>query len=296
VSLAAAYARTRPHHPRKVAKLSEYIDLATKHKHMILVDISGIPAPALHEIRSKLRKRGAALKVVKNKLFLKAVEKGRREAAQALTSKLTGQNAVIFTDENPFSLALSIASEYKMSRKAKPGDVATSDIVIPAGNTGIPPGPSMSLFSKLKVPIRVMEGAIWVATDTVVARKGEVVSPELAELLTKLNIKPIEITLPIKAFVINGRVVEVGEVDYQPEHYAKLLSEAQASAVNLAINARLPLPEVLHLMVVQGVLEATNLATALVLPIPSVIERCIARAHAEAHALLNFVRQKSPGF
>lgn len=282
--------------PSKVEKLKSYAELLSKHNCYLIIDVAGIPASALHALRRKLAERGSIMKVVKNKVFLRALQDLQKETSDKLVAKLTGQNAVIFTDENPFVLALFLLKEYKMTRKAMPNDMATNDIIIPSGNTGIAPGPSMSLFGKLKIPIRVTEGTIWVTSDTVVAKKGDVITPELAELLSKLNIKPIEITIPIKMVSINGRTVELGEVEFEPESYSNLFVNAQREAVNLAINAYLPLPEVVHLLVSRAVAQAEALATALALPLPEVIERSVARAHLEASALYNLIKQQNPDF
>jgi large subunit ribosomal protein L10 len=294
VSKSVGYVREKPHPPDKVRKLEEYVSLLSKHSYLLLCDVTGIPAQALHEMRRKLRLRGAELRVVKNRVFAKALEKLTGRASDRFVEQLTGQNAVIFTNENPFALILFLKKEYRMTRQAKPGDVATSDILVPAGNTGITPGPTMSLFNKLKIPIRVQEGTIWVTTDTVVAKKGEVISPELAELLGKLGLKPIEVTIPIKMILVDGKAVKLDEVELEPETYTKAIADAHGKALNLALNACLPIPEVIGLLIARARFEADALATAVVLPLPGVVERSIARAHAEATALLNAIRQRNP--
>jgi len=294
VSKSVGYMREKPHPLDKVRKLEEYVSLLSKYSYLLLCDVTGIPAQALHEMRRKLRLRGAELRVVKNSVFAKALEKLTGRAPNSFVEQLTGQNAVIFTYENPFALILFLQKEYRMTRQAKPGDVATGDILVPAGNTGITPGPTMSLFNKLKIPIRVQEGTIWVTTDTVVAKKGEVISPELAELLGKLGLKPIEVTIPIKMILVDGKAVKLDEVELEPETYTKAIADAHGRALNLALNACLPIPEVIGLLIARARLEADALATAVVLPLPGMVERSIARAHAEATVLLNAIRQRNP--
>jgi len=291
---AVGYVRRKPYPIAKVKRFEEYAMLLSEYRYAILSDITNIPAQVLHEMRRKLRERGAVLKVIKNRLFAKALENSPKKLPSALCELLSGQNAVIFTNENPFSLVTTLKKEYKMTRAARPGDIATSEIVIPAGNTGIAPGPTMSLFSKLKIPIRVQEGTIWVTADTVIAKKGDVVTPELAELLGKLGLKPIEVTIPIKAVVIDGRAVKLEEVELEPEAYVNYITDAHKKAVNLALNACLPVPDVLGLLIARARVEAEALATALALPLPGVIERLVARAHVEATVLLNELRQRNP--
>lgn len=48
----------------------------------------------------------------------------------------------------------------------------------------------MSKFGKLKIPIKVQDGKIWIVRDTVVVKKGDKINEDAAEILKKLNIKP----------------------------------------------------------------------------------------------------------
>ncbi|RLE98718.1 MAG: 50S ribosomal protein L10 [Thermoprotei archaeon] len=297
MSRVVGYVRTRPYPERKVKRIEEYASLLKRYKYVLLVDIVGVPAPALHEARRALRERGAVLKVIKNTLFAKALEKvaDEKPGLLALKEKLKGQNAAIFTDENPFSTLLFLR-RYKVSREARPGDKATSDIVIPSGNTGFAPGPIISLFNKLRIPIRIQEGSIWVASDTVVARKGDTISPELAELLNKMGLKPIEMSLQVKVLLVDGRAVEPEEVEVEPEAYEEMVAEAHSRAVNLALNACLPVREVADLLVAKAHFEAMALAVSAAIPVPGALEAALARASAEARALYELVKSQSPEF
>ena len=296
MSLAAKYVRERPYPKRKVRRIKEYVKLLSGHRYVVLVDIVGVPAPALHEARKVLGERGSVLKVLKNTLFGRAVDRLARSRPELAPLKkyLRGQNAAIFTDENPFTLLLFLR-RYRVYREARPGDAATSDIVIPSGNTGFAPGPILSLFNKLRIPIRIQEGSIWVTSDTVVARRGDEISPELAELLGKLGMKPIEMSLKVKAILVDGRAVEPEEVEVDPEAYAQMVAEAHSRSLNLALNACLPIPEVASLLVAKAYVEALMLAASVPLPLPGVIESALARAYAEAQALLKFLEERVPG-
>lgn len=297
MSKAIEYVRARPYPQRKVERMGEYASLLRRYRYVLLVDIVGVPAPALQEARRALRGRGAVLKVIKNTLFAKALEKvaDEKPGLLALRKRLRGQNAAIFTDENPFSTLLFLR-RYKVSREARPGDKATSDVTIPSGNTGFTPGPIISLLNKLRIPIRIQEGSIWVTSDTVVAREGDAISPELAELLNKMGLKPIEMSLQVKALLVDGRVVEPEEIEVEPEAYEKMVVEAYSRAVNLALNTCLPVREVAELLVAKAHFEAVALAASAALPIPGAVDAVLARASAEARALYELVKSKSPDF
>ena len=87
---------------------------------------------------------------------------------------------------------------------AKGGDIAPNDLVIPAGNTGINPGPVLSEFKESKVPTKIDQGTIWVSKDTVVAKTGDSISQKLAALLSKLDIKPIEAGIAVNYAIAEG--------------------------------------------------------------------------------------------
>ena len=134
--------------------------------------------------------------VAKNKIASLALKNAGIKNYDQFAPLLDGQNALIFTNMNPFKLYLSL-EKGKVNLPARAGDVATDEIIVPAGNTGIPPGPVLSEFKEANVATRIESGSIYVSKDSVVARPGDVISPKLAGLLSRLNLKPIKAGLSI---------------------------------------------------------------------------------------------------
>ncbi|MEM4411913.1 MAG: 50S ribosomal protein L10 [Thermofilum sp.] len=277
---------------RKQRMLQEYISLLKSNSYYLIADIVGLPTSVIKSSRSILEERGSRLKVVKNTVFLIALKQTGR-VVEGVEKLLRGQNAVIFTNENPFEVMLFLEKQ-KIVREARAGDIATNDIVIPAGNTGMSPGPILSLFGKLKVPTRIEEGSIYVAKDTVVAKAGDVITPELAELLNKLGIKPIESKLRIKAICMDHRLVTPDQVILEPKRYEESLREAYAQAFNLAVNAAMPLPEVVGLLVRRARAEALAVAAEAAIVTPETAPLVLAKAEAAAKALYEAVRRRNP--
>ncbi|MEM5814553.1 MAG: 50S ribosomal protein L10, partial [Candidatus Aenigmatarchaeota archaeon] len=173
------------------AKISKYpvVGVMSLHK---------VPADALQKIRSELSE--AVIKVERKAVIEKALEKsGKTE----LTKQLGSQPAIIMSGMNPFKLYKFILKK-KSKAAAKPGDIAPEDIVVPAGPTDIPPGPAISALTKVKIAAKVEGGKIAVAKDSPVAKKGDVISPELASALSMLKLQPMEIGLDISALIENG--------------------------------------------------------------------------------------------
>ncbi len=300
-------ARGRERKARIIAEISEYLK---RHKVFAIVNLEKIGARELQLIRRKLYGR-AMVKVAKNTLVKKAVERVYPpEVAETISKHLRGQNAFIFTDMNPFEL-YEFLEENKVETAARPGDIAPDDIYIPAGNTGLTPGPILSKMGKLGIPTRIEEGSIFIVKDTRVARKGDVITADLVEILNKLDIKPLKVGLTVKAAFFDGVMMpgEALKIDY--DAYERQIREAYTSAYNLAFNSVLMIEEVVpailskahndaFLLSIQlGIVtdenapyvvrlahaRATILAAEIAVPDPEVMRLSINLAHQRARVL-----------
>ncbi|WP_052883379.1 50S ribosomal protein L10 [Infirmifilum uzonense] len=284
--------RMNPARMRKAKAVEELVEYLKRYKYFMVAGITGLPSSVVKGSRDLLRQKDSVLKVVKNTLFLIALRQAGRYSDE-FKQALRGQNAVVFTNSNPFEVLIFLDKQ-KIMRPARPGDVATSEIVVPAGNTGIPPGPAISLFNKLNIPMRVQEGSIWIAKDTVVAKPGDTISPELADLLSKLGMKPIESKLNVKLIFIDGRMVKPEDVELSPQLYIDRIKSAHSQAFNLSVNAALPLPEVMSILVAKAYREALSVAVEAGIPDKEVLPYAISKAVAEAQALYNLLKSKNP--
>src|ERR671934_238727 len=183
---------TGKHYPRKKRLIyDELQQLPREYNVIALSKITKVRATQLMMIRKKFR-NDIKIRIIKNRVAIRAFEKVQGiTGLENLSKQLEGQCALMFTNISPFKLNL-IFSQNKVFLPAKGGDVATKEIAVPAGNTGIAPGPVLSEFKVANIPTKIDQGTIWVSKDTVVAKAGDVVSMPLASLLSKLNIKPIE--------------------------------------------------------------------------------------------------------
>src|SRR3989475_12018877 len=150
--------------------------LLEKYPVIAAADLTKVRSSQIHELRKRLRDRVTML-VTKNNLLRKSVELSDHEGSKLgeFVKDLQGSNILLFTDTNPFSLII-LLEKSKVRVPAKAGDVATNEIMVPAGNTGLPPGPVISEFGEIKVQTRIEGGSIWVARDSVVARRGDLIT------------------------------------------------------------------------------------------------------------------------
>ncbi len=260
----------------------------SEYRYVLFADLEGLPARQLQMIRKELRDKCYMTVAKKNLVYLALESRGVKR--DKLEPYLKHGVLVIATNENPFSLAF-LVDKLKMPAPAKPGQVATKDIVIPEGDTGIRPGPMVSVFGKLKIPYEIRKGTIYIKSDTVVAKKGEVISPELASLLQQLGIQPMEIGMNLVA-AVDGQTVIPGDmlhIDLEATRQDLLSSEGEVIAVSKAIGF-FEIPEVLSALLGDSEREAiaTISAAGLVLDSDSArlaVEQAVAEELAIATVL-----------
>jgi len=268
---------------QKAKMVEEVKDLLKRYKVIGIASLHKVRANQLQELRKKL-KGTAYIKVVKNTVMRRAISELGIPEMESLTKYLQGSNIFLFTDINPFKLAL-ILEKSKVKGFAKAGDVATEDIIVPAGNTGLSPGPIISQLGSVGIPTRIESGSVWVSKDTVVARKGEVISQSLAAVLSKLGIKAIEAGLSLKVAYDNGVIIPEEKLTIDLEEYKDKISEACMQALNLSLNAAYPSAENIQILLQIAFSEAYRLALNAAIPSPQVIRDLIMKAHLEALAL-----------
>ena len=255
-----------------------------------LSKMSKVRATQLMTIRKKFRNE-IKIRVIKNRVAQRAFEKlSNRPGLDYLSKELEGQCALLFTNISPFKLNL-IFDKNKVFLPAKGGDIATKDIVIPAGNTGISPGPVLSEFKEANVSTKIDQGTIWVGKDTVVVRSGSIISQKLASLMSKLNIKPIEAGISISFAIAEGLVLKENDLRFNLAEYMEELTRSFHEAVSLAIETSYPTVETITHLLVRAYQNATALATDSGYVSPDSVQFVLVRANANGQIIANQVKK-----
>jgi len=207
------------------------------HRVIAVADLAKVRSSQVLEMRRKLRGRVKIL-VTKNSLLRKAAEslEEKKKNLAAFASSLSGANLLLLTDMDPFELTIFL-DKNKVRVQAKAGETATGEIVVSAGNTGLPPGPIISEFNEAKIPTKIESGSIWVVRDTVVAKRGDVISAKVASVLSKLGIKPIEAGISLKGAYEEGSVFGREDLRLDLKGYSDNIATAVKQAFGLAIEA-----------------------------------------------------------
>lgn len=281
----------RKNYPKKKRILyQELQELPGTYDVIALSKMSKVRATQLMTIRKKFRNE-IKIRVIKNRVAQRAFEKlNNRPGLDYLSKELEGQCALLFTNISPFKLNL-IFDKNKVFLPAKGGDIATKDIIIPAGNTGISPGPVLSEFKEANVSTKIDQGTIWVGKDTVVVRSGSIISQKLASLMSKLNIKPIEAGISISLAIAEGLVMKENDLKINLAEYREELARSFHEAVSLAIETSYSTVETITHLLVRAYQNATALATDSGYLSPDNVHFVLVRANANGQIIANQVKK-----
>jgi len=284
---------------RKIAQwkkesLEQLQGLLSKYPVIAAADLTKVRSSQIHELRKRLRDR-VTMVVAKNNLLRKSVELGNYNNGRLgeFVKDLTGSNILLFSELNPYALII-LLDKSKVRVPAKGGDIATGEIMIPAGNTGLPPGPVISEFGEIKVQTKIEGGSIWVAKDSIVAEKGDVISAKMASVLSKLGLKPMEAGLTLAVAFDNGTILHTEDLAFDLPSYKNDFIIAVNNALNLSTEAGYMTEENAPRILVKGFRQALALAGEAGFMEEGSIEYVLKRAVANATVLDKKIPAETP--
>ena len=276
----------------KSGEVDQIKEILVQYKSIGIASLKKVRAPQLQELKKSLQGQ-VYLRVLKNTLTKIAIENLNKEDLKKLEPFLEGSNVLLFTNLNPFKLAL-LLEKGKVKTTAKSGDIAAMDVVVPQGNTGQPPGPIISQLNGVGLPTRIESGSVWVAKDTLVVRKGEVINERLASVLSKLGIKAVEAGLSMRAVYDEGLMVLEQQLHLDIEGTRKMLQQNQAEAFALALGVVFPSPDTIKLLLSVAHQKAAALSVSAGIVTKDTIADLIRKANAEMESLGNAAEKATP--
>lgn len=219
-------------------KKIEFVEKAKKelkaYKTVAIASNASLPSKQYELIKKKLR--GQAVFIFgRHTLLIKALKEARPETAELLST--LGNGGVIVLSNLPAFKLYKLFKQNKSKAAAKPGAIAPFDIIVPAGETNLAPGPVLTELKVAKIEAKIQGPKVVIAKDSTVARKGEAISDPIAKILVKLGIEPMEAGVEVNAvfddgLIYQGSVLNVDEVALLAE-----LQQAHSQSVNLAVFA-----------------------------------------------------------
>jgi large subunit ribosomal protein L10 len=277
----------------KHGEVTEITSLMTHHKIIGILDIGGIPAPQLQQMRGGIRGK-AQIRASKNTLILKALDEAETQVKgiNALKNEVHGQAAVIATDMNPFALFREIKATRK-NAPAKGGETASHDIEVQAGDTPFKPGPIVGELQKVGIPAAISEGKVIIKSDKVLVEAGQKISRELAQMLTRIDILPIELGLKLNAVFENGDIYRPDVLDIDMDRFMGQLRTASLTAVNLAMEAGWANTQTIRPLLEKAYRSAYTLAVEKNIYTKETMKTLLAKAHTSMLSVSSQVKPVS---
>ena len=271
----------------KIALVESTAKLLGEYKLIGAADLTKVGSGMLQDLRKQLRGQ-VTIKGIKNTLMRISMEKVGLEGTEDFLANIKGQNIYIFSNGNPFSLAMTLHRN-KVRVFAKAGDTALEDLIVPAGNTGLSPGPIISKFGDLAIRTRIEAGNIWVVNDTKVAKTGDEISEDLSDLLVRLGVRAAEMGLEIKAVYDNGSVIPRDELILDIGVYSERLLRAFNGAYQISLKAAYVTPLTIMPLISLVASNVMKLALESVWVTTETAAEFVARANAQAVVLAKAV-------
>jgi large subunit ribosomal protein L10 len=271
----------------KHGEVKELTDLLINKKIIGIVEIGGIPAPQMQQMRRNLHNI-ALIRSAKNKLIFRALDEAEKKikGISGLKDSVIGQTAFIFTDMNPFKLFAKIKATRTMA-PAKGGETATYDIKVKAGDTPFKPGPIVGELQKAGIPAAIQEGKVVIKTDKTIVPEGEKIPSDVAQMLSRLEIFPIEIGMSLHAVFEDGNIFKPDILDINIDEYIQNMKQAFNNSFNLAIETSWFNELTIKPLLLKAYFNALTLATKQGIVNKETIKNLLIKAHIDMQALKN---------
>jgi large subunit ribosomal protein L10 len=262
----------------KIKTVTEIKDMFKQYPVVGLLDVEGIPASTLREMRDKLRSHARIIMTKKRlmRIIFKDLSK-ERPGIEDLNNHFRGMPALILTNENPFKIA-SLLRKSRTPAHARAGQIAPRDIIIPKGPTAFPPGPIISELGAIGLKTGVEGGKVAVKEDSVVAKEGEPIKQKVADVLTRLDIRPMTLGLTITAAHDSGIVYSQDVLEVDETFYHEQLRSAAFESFAVALTAGVMTKETVAPLLRKASREAFLLSLARAIPSKDNISFLIALA------------------
>lgn len=271
----------------KYGEVKTLTDIITKNDVVGIVEIGGIPAPQMQKMRKNLRGI-ASIRSAKNNLLLLALENSEKQVKgiSGLKDMVKGQSAIIATDMNPFKLFAQLKAT-RTNAPAKGGEIATHDIEVKAGDTPFKPGPIVGELQKAGIPAAIQEGKVVIKSDKVLVKKGEKIPFETAQMLTRLEIFPIEIGITLNGVYSEGSIFQPDVLDIDMDKFLGQMKQASANAFNLAVETNWMTRDTIQTLIIKAHTNAFTLAIERGLINKETIKHLLLKANAQMMSLKN---------
>ncbi len=250
-----------------------------------IVDVGGVPASNMLDMRSNLRDSMKITMAKKTLIRLAWENSGRsKEELETLMEDAVQPCIVQSENLNPFQLFIEL-EKTRQGRAAKEGELAPMDIIVEKGPTTFGPGPIVGEFNAVGIPAKIDKGKVAIQKTTTVVEKGQPISADLGIMLAKLDINPIEIGIILTGAIEEGFFFPASALDIDLDQIRTDIITATSGAFNLACNMRWFSEQTMPTLLSKASGEALSVAVEAGVTNETTAPLFISRANARALAL-----------
>ncbi len=283
----------RTTYPKRKMQLYQQLQEAPKkYKVLGLVKMEKVRASQILPLRKKLKDEVEFI-AIKDKVAKKALENIDIPGIKDIINQLTGQCLFMLTNMSPFKLNVLLAKN-KVMLAARGGDIASMDVVVPAKNTGVAPGPMLTDFKEAKIPTKIDQGTIWITKDTIPVKKGEPINDKLAALLVKLDIKPVEAGIALESALEEGLTYKRDELVIDVDQIRDEFAQSHQEAISLSIEAAYVTPENVEAILAKAAQGARSVSVESGFLTDETKEQILQKADAQARNVASKAKDYTP--
>ena len=227
-----------------------------------VVNLENLPTLQLQRIKQKLKGK-VNLVVTKKNLIRIAIEESEnsKKNIKELNNNLKGMSALLLTNEEPFKLFKTL-KQNKSKAPAKPGQISNKDITIEPGPTPFPPGPIIGELAQIGLQASVEQGKVTIKKGGLVVKEGQKIKPEVAAILSRLGIEPMEVGIDLLATYSNNEILTKNILDINEEEYINNIKIANIYANYLAIQTGYTTKDTIKLLLIKAFNNAKHISTS----------------------------------
>ena len=268
----------------KKERVSELTEIFSSEGVVAVVDVSGVPASNMIDMRNTLRKRMSIRMVKKSLVRIAWSEAGRPESEIETLLEGAQQPCIVHSDSmNAFEIFGEL-EKTRQGRAAKAGEKFPKKLTIPAGPTEFGPGPIVGEFNAVGIPAKIDKGKVAIKEDTTFS-EGDEISADLGIMLAKLGEKPIEIGLILIGAIEGGHLFQSSDLDLDTDGLRNDIVSATSGAFNLACNVRWFSPITTPTLISKASSEALSVALEAGIVNESTAAAILSQARARALSL-----------
>lgn len=271
--------------PWKKTRVDELTEVLNSDGVVGIVDVGGVPASNMLDMRSNLRDSMRITMAKKTLIRLAWENSGRSNEELDILFEGAVQPCIVQSENlNPFELFIEL-EKTRQGRSAKDGELAPMDIIVEKGPTSFGPGPIVGEFNAVGIPAKIEKGKVAIPKTTTVVEKGQPISGDLGMMLAKLDIHPIEIGIILTGAMEDGFFFPASTLNVDLDQVRTDIITATSGAFNLACNMRWFSEQTIPTLLAKASGEALSVAVEAGVTNETTTPLFISRANARALAL-----------